>query len=110
MSEPQSVPPDAPFPGARSQVPHAQISSPPLEHLPSIRGAYLPLNASVERRGHTLTLRLPVRAEETTVVKDVVVRERVVVKRSVTEELHRIRGSVRREELTVDDRTLPLDS
>jgi uncharacterized protein (TIGR02271 family) len=81
-----------------------------LEHLPPIGAGVLPLDAAVERRGQSLTLRLPVRAEEVTVVKELVVRERVVVKRSVSEELHRIRGSVRREELTVDDRTLPLDS
>ncbi len=80
----------------------------------------LPLEASVVRERDGYTISLPVRSEAVHVSKQVVVGERVVVRREMTTETERIDTRVRRERLRLDlhgdleatqplDRTEPLD-
>jgi len=65
--------------------------------------AMLPLESSAvafNERGWEI--RLPVRAEEIAVEKQVVVRERVVVGRREVDDVEHVDASVRREQLRVD--------
>ena len=95
-------PPDAPFPGARSQV-----TARPLEKdratYPATDGLrQLSLEASPIPRNGGWVIRVPVRAEHVTVDKKRVVYERVIVRRVHTDAVHHVDATVRREELRVD--------
>ena len=97
MMLPESSSPDRPFPGAHSQVPGA--------HAPSVETPAttrrLPLGAARSRSGQGWVIRLPVRAEEVMVTKEVVVRERVVLRRRELDDVARVEATVRRERLQV---------
>ena len=94
---PESQAPDRPFPGAHSQVPGAHeqgVAVPP--------PAALKLEARRVSAGPGWAVRLPVRAEQVTVSKAVVVRERVVVRRRRLQGMAQVETEVRRERLRVD--------
>ena len=97
MTLPESSSPDRPFPGARSQVPGAH--APSMETPATTRR--LPLDAARSRSGQGWVIRLPVRAEEVMVTKEVVVRERVVLRRRELDDVARVEATVRRERLQV---------
>ena len=59
----------------------------------------LPLEGVPASAEGSWSIRLPVRAEQVTLSKEVVVRERVVVHRRRIEEMARIEADLRREEL-----------
>ncbi|MGI9147933.1 MAG: DUF2382 domain-containing protein [Chloroflexota bacterium] len=61
----------------------------------------LPLESSPLRWERGWTIRLPVRVEHITLDKQVVVYERVLVRRQEIEERARVQASVRKEELRV---------
>jgi hypothetical protein len=98
----QSQTSDRPFPGAHSQVPHAQSgpgdSSIPVAEIP----APLPLNAVHERSEHGWVVRLRVHAERVTVGKKVFVSERVVLRRNVVDDVEHIEAVVQHERLRVE--------
>jgi stress response protein YsnF len=89
---------DRPFPGAHSQVPHRHADTDDPKRMPRA----LPLEATPVLRQLGWSIRLPVRAEGVVVEKQVVVSERVVVRRRERNDLARIDGRVRREQLKVD--------
>jgi hypothetical protein len=64
----------------------------------SFRGV-LPTEGTVSSAGGAWLVRLPVRAEQPTLTKEVVVYERVLVRRRRVDEIVRIETEVRREEL-----------
>ena len=102
MSPPESTAPDRPFPGAHSQVPGAH-DTPPDEPPPgSATPRLLPLEATRTIDGRGWLIRLPVRAEQVRVSKQVVVRERVSVRRQLVPGLARVQAEIRRERLRVD--------
>ena len=98
-----SAPPDAPFPGARSQVPgHRGESSTSLAGSTPARSGTLPLDAPPpERHANGWAVRLRCRAEEVHVRKAVVVYEEVVLRKGLTHEHVDIETRVKREELRV---------
>src|SRR5689334_4254174 len=96
MTEAQSEPIDRPFPGAHSQVPGTR-GEPEARALDS-----LPLEATQSRSGERWTVRLPVRAEQVRVSKQVVVCERVLVHRRAVEDVAHVEDQVRREVLRVE--------
>ena len=101
MPEPSSSP-DPPFPGAHPQVPGAHADR--ADTLAPASGPRrLPLEASPTRAGQGWAIRLPVRAEDVSVGKQVVVRERVVLRRRAVGDVSHQEVTVRREELRVDD-------
>ena len=102
MSVPESVAPDQPFPGARSQVrgPRGEPeAAPPMVWTDGRR--QLPLEAS-PARWNGWAIRLPCRSEELTIGKRVVVYERVSVRKRQLGEMVRLDASVRREQLRMD--------
>ena len=99
MTLPESEAPDRPFPGARSQVPgvrHPELSE------PAGGREALPLDVSPQPAGEGWQLRVPLRAEQVTVSKQVVVRERVAIARRRVGETQDIDVTVRRERLRVE--------
>ena len=62
----------------------------------------LPLEATQSRTDRCWTVRLPVRREQVSVSKRVVVRERVVVHRRAVEDVARVEGQVSREVLRLE--------
>ena len=104
MTLPESSSPDRPFPGAHSQVSGAHALS---AETPASTQR-LRLGAARSRSGQGWVIRLPVRAEQVTVTKEVVVRERVVLRRREAEDLVRAEATVRRERLQVGT-TGPVD-
>jgi uncharacterized protein (TIGR02271 family) len=62
----------------------------------------LPLQATQTRTEQRWTVRLPVRAEQVNVSKQVVVRERVLVHRRAIEDVARVEGQVSREVLRLE--------
>ena len=107
MTEP--LPPEeAPFPGARSQVPGYHNPEQAEERAPNLPpltnddaagrpGRALPLEATVSASGQTRLFRFPVRAEHVTVSKAVVVREQVRIRQIRRQQLERVSGTVKRE-------------
>jgi stress response protein YsnF len=96
--------PDRPFPGARSQVPGARhepaTAAAPRD--PDARrpaSSSLPLESAEVRSDGGWSVRLPVRAEQISVDKQVVVYERVQVRRHDVQDQARLQSSVRTEEL-----------
>jgi uncharacterized protein (TIGR02271 family) len=91
---PESDAPDAPFPGARPQVPvvRLEVDTAPLS---------LPLEA---RLAHSTNwgVRLPVRAEVVRIEKQVVVVEQVTALRHGIVDRARLDGNVRKEELRLE--------
>lgn len=94
---------DRPFPGARPQVPgaHSGLPSHAEPRAPSPPRP-LPLGATrtVSERGWSL--RLPVRSEEVTLSKRVVVTERVIVSPHRIPETTRVEALIRRERLRIE--------
>lgn len=73
----------------------------------------LPLDGRIDRTPHGWNMRIPVWAEEVTVDKEIVVAEEVVVGIQPVQDVSRVAGTVRREELRIDtegqlDETRPL--
>jgi len=102
MTRPDSDAPDTPFPGAHPQVPGMHRLAPgTVSDGPRVPRA-LPLGGSVLPRGQGWAIRLRVRAEEIDPVKQVVVYERVAVRRDTIHDVERLDSSVRREVLRVD--------
>jgi hypothetical protein len=101
MIPPEPTAPDRPFPGARSQVRHAfgeaDASAPG-----TARTASLPLDARSERSAQGWVVRLRVRAEHVTVSKEVVISERVVLKRNVVDDVEHAEAVIHREQLRVE--------
>ena len=94
----------APFPGAHPQVPgmHRLALSADQE-----RERPLPLESAAVPSDQGWAIRLRVRAELVVTDKQVVVYERVVVRRREIDDVQRLESSVRREELSVDMTTRP---
>src|SRR3954463_9277865 len=97
MTRPTSDIPDAPFPGAHSQVAGAHSLGDD-----NRRQGHLPLDMRAERSGSVWAVRLPVRADMVTVEKRTVVIERVTASRRTLGERAQIEDSVRREVLRID--------
>jgi uncharacterized protein (TIGR02271 family) len=100
---PESSPSDRPFPGAHSQVPGAfarTAETPTNQSAGPLR--QLALEAMPEPAGSGWSIRLRVRAEQVRITKQVVVRERVVLRRRELSEVASLDTSVRREELRID--------
>lgn len=100
MTESPSEAAGRPFPGARSTVPGAHSLSPGGE--PSSAAGdrrTLPLQAAPGSAPTGWSIRLPVRAEEITVSRNVFVRERVLVRRERMADVEHVAADVRREEL-----------
>ena len=99
MTRPESSGPDRPFPGAHSAVPGRQtLPATPDDAVAGARTT-LPLEAVASPAGQGWGIRLAVRAEHVTVSKEVVVFERVVVRRLEAADVARVDAEVRREEL-----------
>ena len=100
MIPPESRAADRPFPGAHSQVPGARGD----RATSTVRRAadLLPLESGAVPWERGWVVRLPVRAERILVRKQVVVHERVVVRRRQIEDLTRVDANVRREQLEVE--------
>ncbi|MDQ3811969.1 MAG: DUF2382 domain-containing protein [Chloroflexota bacterium] len=96
---PGSSRPDPPFPGAHAQVPgaYSESSKGPVADAPAAR--QLPLETTPLRVGDGWVIRLRVRAEEVSVSRETVVRERVVLRRREVDDLTRVQESVQREQL-----------
>jgi hypothetical protein len=102
VTAPDTSPADGPFPGTHSQVPGAFARAGEAPATPSggpLR--QLALEATPEPNGWGWSIRLPVRAEQLTVTKQVVVRERVVLRRREVSEVAHLDTTVRREELRI---------
>jgi hypothetical protein len=87
-----------PFPGAHSQV----TGMHPDGVAPTRTPGGLPLQSTPGVQELGWSIRLPVRAEQVVVEKQLVVRERVVVPRRELNDLAHVDARVRREELQVD--------
>ncbi|HZB96981.1 MAG TPA: DUF2382 domain-containing protein [Candidatus Sulfotelmatobacter sp.] len=108
MTLPESSSPDRPFPGAHSQVPGAHGLSEETPATPTTTARRLPLGAARSRSRQGWVIRFPVRAEQVTVTKEVVVRERVVLRRREIGDIAPVEATVRRERLQVGT-TGPVD-
>ena len=92
---------DTPFPGAHSQVRgsrHEALAPAPRAPVPP-RALALDSSPAPSERGWSV--RLPVRAEQISIDKQVVVYERVAVRRNEIEQQAHLQVNVRREELRV---------
>jgi stress response protein YsnF len=98
VSRPESAAPDRPFPGAHSQVPGAGRHDEPA----SAKARHLTLDASRMGSAQGWSVRVPVRAEQVHVSKQVVVRERVTVRRKAIGDVAHLEDEVRREVLDID--------
>jgi len=93
---------EEPFPGAHSQVhgAHTPPTRPPDE---SVYGSgTLPLEADGRRTADGWLIRLPVRAEHVIVTREPFVRERVVLRKRMLDEVEHVEEIVRRERLRVE--------
>jgi hypothetical protein len=102
MTWPVSELPDRPFAGAHSQVPHASSGSADVSTRTAGEPAALPLDALCERSQGGWTVRLRVHAEHITITKEVVVTERVVLRRNQIDDVLHIGAVVQREQLQVE--------
>ena len=96
MTHAETDAPDAPFPGARSQVRR------PMAIGERRRGCALPLECRPLRSHPTWAVRLPVRAEQVTITKETFVFQEVTTGRKTLGERTHIEDTVRRETLRVD--------
>jgi hypothetical protein len=101
MTPSESTVPDRPFPGAHPQVPHGSGSADASTSAPS-GPAWLPLDAVHERSEQGWVVRIPVRAEHVTVSKEVVISERVVLRRNWVRDVAHVEAAVQREQLRVE--------
>ena len=99
MTLPESSSPDRPFPGAHSQVPGAHAPSADMPATLPATTRRLSLGATRSRSDQGWVIRLPVRAEEVTVTKQVVIYERVVLRRREIGDIAPVEATVRRERL-----------
>jgi Domain of unknown function (DUF2382) len=99
---PESDVPDRPFPGAHSQVPGARTTSAETSTSVPAQRRLLPLEAVTDRSDKGWVVRLRVRAEHVTVSKELVVTERVVLRRGVVDDVVRLDAVVQREMLRLD--------
>lgn len=99
MTRPERALADQPFPGAHSQVPGAHNSSATSMELLHSQREGLPVEADCSSVAGGWVVRQPVRTEQVTVATEVVVYERVLVRRRRVGEIARIETEVRREEL-----------
>jgi len=99
--------PDAPFPGAHPQVPGMHRLAPGANSEGASVARVLPLGGAVLPRGQGWMIRLPVRAEEVVPARELVVYERVTVRRDTIHDVERLDSSVRREVLRVDASDAP---
>ena len=99
MTWPESSTPDRPFAGAHSTVPGARSLPTASSELASGGRRTLPLEAVPSASPRGWAVRLAVRAEQVTVSKDLVVRERAVVRRTEVADVALMEAEVRREEL-----------
>lgn len=99
MTRPESSAPDRPFPGSHSAVPGTQTLPALSDKSGAAAWRMLSLEATPASVAHGRSICLPVRAEHVTVSKDVVVHERVVVRRRNASDVTRVDAEVRREEL-----------
>src|SRR5438067_11688607 len=97
----ESYPPDRPFPGAHSQVPGAVTESAEVSRT-SAAPRRLPLDAAPAPAGQGWVIRLRVRAEQVAVTKQVVVRERVVLRRRQVGDIAHLDTTVQREQLRLE--------
>lgn len=68
----------------------------------------LPLTGRIERANGGYVIRVPVRAEHIEIARQIVVKEEVVVRKAPTGDQRSVTGTVRREELAVEQvRTTP---
>ena len=108
MTLPESSSPDRPFPGAHSQVPGAHALSEETPATPTATARRLPLGAARSHSRQGWVIRFPVRAEQVTVTREVVVRERVVLRRREIGDIAPVEATVRRERLQIGT-TGPVD-
>jgi hypothetical protein len=101
MTSPERAPdrPDQPFPGAHPQVPGTHALATETDAPAGER--QLPLEWARIGVGVHWGVRLPVRAENITLIKELVVYERATVHRHQLHDLARVEGSVGRERLAV---------
>ncbi|MDQ6673914.1 MAG: YsnF/AvaK domain-containing protein [Chloroflexota bacterium] len=106
---PEPEAPDRPFPGARSQVPGLRYEGSEAAQREPAAQRSLELESTPTTSERGWSVRLPVRAEHISVDKQVVVYERVLVRRREIEDLAQVQGTVRKEEprVTVDRDSLP---
>ena len=90
---------DQPFPGAHSQVPGVRGEMG--ESMRRGSGAELRLEASTVNSDRGWAVRLPVRREHIVIDKQVVVYERVVLRRADLQDVTRVDSTVRREQTIV---------
>jgi Domain of unknown function (DUF2382) len=102
MTLPVSSRPDRPFSGSHPQVPGADDEAAGTLLAPPAAPRQLPLEAARAASGQGWAIRLPVRAEQVTIAKEVVVRELVVLRRSEVEDVARLDANVQREQLRVE--------
>jgi len=98
---------ESPFPDARSQV---RRMRPDTTASASRSAGALPLESSIVPWERGWMVRLPVRVERVEVDKQVVVHQRLVVRREQIEDVARVNASVRREQVRVEfegDSNLP---
>ncbi len=102
MMPPASEGSDRPFPGGHAQVPRARTT--PANASSSIPASLrsLPLKAVRDRSDKGWVVCLRVRAEHVTVRKEVVVSERVVLRRVLVGDVLRLDTVVQRERLRLD--------
>jgi stress response protein YsnF len=104
VTRPESSASDQPFPRAHS-LPAESADDP---HAGA--DGVLPLEGVPSSAGQGWSVRLPIRAEQVTVSKDVVVRERVLVRRREVADVAHVEAEVRHEELrTSTEGELELD-
>jgi len=99
MTRAESPATDRPLPGADSAVSGRHTLPFRSEESSTAGRNTLPLEAVPISTALGWSIRLPVRAERVTVSKEVVVRERVVVRRGKVADVAHVEAEVRREEL-----------
>lgn len=99
MTRPESPAGDRPFPGAHSAVPGAHTLGAASAASSAGNRGVLPLGAVPTFTDQGWAIGLVVRAEQVTVRKNVVVYERVVIRRRVVDDVASVGDKVRREEL-----------
>ena len=94
--------PDRPFPGGHSQVPgtRGELSGDSTAETGPARS--LPLEAVRDRSNRGWVVRLPLRTEHVTVRKEVVIGERVVLRRVLVGDVARFEATVQREQLRLE--------
>jgi Domain of unknown function (DUF2382) len=98
MTPPGPSAADRPRPGGQEPGDHGESAASPTA---SAAPRALPLEAARAPAGRGWAIRLPVRAEQVSVTKQVIVRERVVLRRHQVGDVARPQITVRRERLRV---------